>query len=86
MNKTVSDEIMSSIRDALSASNFQFSAENAKIITGKDEGSFGWITVNYLKKVLQETHKVANSLFGCTLFLSKPFASSENAVFFCFFF
>ncbi|XP_028391191.1 ectonucleoside triphosphate diphosphohydrolase 1-like isoform X2 [Dendronephthya gigantea] len=57
VNKTISDNIMSSIRDVFLASSLQFSAKNAKIITGKDEGSFGWITVNYLKKVLQEKNE-----------------------------
>lgn len=57
VNSTISDEIMSSIRNVLAKSGFQFTANNTRIITGEEEGSCGWITVNYLKKVLQEKDK-----------------------------
>ena len=58
VNSTISDEIMSSIRRVLAKSGFQFAYNNSKIISGEEEGSCGWITVNYLKKFLQEKHKV----------------------------
>ena len=59
---------MSSVREALAKSGFKFSKESVKIITGEVEGSYGWITVNYLKKVLQEKHKVMCCNFIYTVF------------------
>ncbi|KAM4568793.1 ectonucleoside triphosphate diphosphohydrolase 3 [Fundulus diaphanus] len=45
-DKQRSNEIMASLRDYLSGQPFQF--HNASIITGQEEGLYGWITVNYL--------------------------------------
>ncbi|XP_035986457.1 ectonucleoside triphosphate diphosphohydrolase 3 [Fundulus heteroclitus] len=45
-DKERSNEIMASLRDYLSGQPFQF--HNASIITGQEEGLYGWITVNYL--------------------------------------
>lgn len=42
------NNIMEKLRDFLSKQNFQF--HNASIITGQEEGLYGWITVNYLKE------------------------------------
>uniref|UniRef100_A0A3P9P6C1 Ectonucleoside triphosphate diphosphohydrolase 3 n=1 Tax=Poecilia reticulata TaxID=8081 RepID=A0A3P9P6C1_POERE len=42
------NKIMGKLRDFLNKQNFQF--HNASIITGQEEGLFGWITVNYLKE------------------------------------
>jgi Golgi nucleoside diphosphatase len=58
VNATVSDDILSSVRNVLAKSGFQFTKNNTRIITGEEEGSSGWITVNYLKKILQEKHTV----------------------------
>jgi hypothetical protein len=58
---------MSSIRNVLAKSGFQFTANNTRIITGEEEGSCGWITVNYLKKVLQEKDKVISMNFFCNI-------------------
>nr|XP_033496318.1 ectonucleoside triphosphate diphosphohydrolase 3 [Epinephelus lanceolatus] len=41
-----SNEILASLRDYLSSLPFTF--HNASIITGEEEGLYGWITVNYL--------------------------------------
>ncbi|XP_042281235.1 ectonucleoside triphosphate diphosphohydrolase 3 isoform X2 [Thunnus maccoyii] len=41
-----SNEILASLRDYLSSLPFIF--QNASIITGQEEGLYGWITVNYL--------------------------------------
>jgi len=41
-------KIMSSVKSSLSTSGFKFKDEWAQIITGVDEGSYGWVTVNYL--------------------------------------
>ncbi|XP_068592516.1 ectonucleoside triphosphate diphosphohydrolase 3 [Cebidichthys violaceus] len=42
-----SNEILESLREYLEALPFNF--KNASIITGQEEGLYGWITVNYLK-------------------------------------
>lgn len=49
-NETESDAIMTSIRDTLLKTPFQFSEPEtqSRIIDGKEEGSYGWVTVNYL--------------------------------------
>lgn len=62
VNKTISDQIMASVRNALSDSGFQFLNTSARIITGEEEGSCGWITANYLGKVLQTLQKPNLSL------------------------
>ncbi|KAM8825979.1 ectonucleoside triphosphate diphosphohydrolase 3 isoform 1-T3 [Synchiropus picturatus] len=40
-------EVMASLREYLSSLPFKF--QNASIISGQEEGLYGWITVNYLK-------------------------------------
>lgn len=42
-----SNEVMASLRDYLGSLPFSF--QNASIISGQEEGLYGWITVNYLK-------------------------------------
>lgn len=41
-----SNDILASLREYLAALPFSF--QNASIITGQEEGLYGWITVNYL--------------------------------------
>ncbi|XP_071325314.1 ectonucleoside triphosphate diphosphohydrolase 3 [Trachinotus anak] len=41
-----SDEILASLREYLSSLPFSF--QNASIISGQEEGLYGWVTVNYL--------------------------------------
>lgn len=45
-NKTRADEIMNSLKAFLSEQPFIF--QNASIISGQEEGLYGWITVNYI--------------------------------------
>ncbi|XP_070691671.1 ectonucleoside triphosphate diphosphohydrolase 3 [Pempheris klunzingeri] len=45
-NEQRSNEILESLREYLSSLPFDF--QNASIITGQEEGLYGWITVNYL--------------------------------------
>ena len=49
-NATASVAIFDSVQETLAASPFNFSMpeKQARIISGKDEGVFGWITVNYV--------------------------------------
>lgn len=46
--------ILTQVRQTLNASQFRFeNPENwARVIGGDDEGAFGWITTNYLKRIL----------------------------------
>lgn len=53
-NKSRANAIMDSLREFLSAQHFDF--QNASIISGQEEGLYGWITVNYImKNFLEET-------------------------------
>ncbi|XP_017546696.1 ectonucleoside triphosphate diphosphohydrolase 2 [Pygocentrus nattereri] len=45
-NPTVSDEILKEVGDKLKAYPFHF--KGATILTGQEEGAYGWVTVNYL--------------------------------------
>ncbi|XP_015804642.2 ectonucleoside triphosphate diphosphohydrolase 3 [Nothobranchius furzeri] len=45
-NKQRSEEVMESLRGYLTSLPFNF--QNASIMTGQEEGLYGWITVNYL--------------------------------------
>ncbi|XP_076152428.1 ectonucleoside triphosphate diphosphohydrolase 1 isoform X1 [Alosa pseudoharengus] len=42
------EKVLSSVEDTLSKTPFGF--QGARIITGQQEGAFGWITVNYLRE------------------------------------
>ncbi|XP_010619175.1 ectonucleoside triphosphate diphosphohydrolase 1 isoform X1 [Fukomys damarensis] len=49
--KSVLDEVSSSL------SNYYFDFQGARIITGQEEGAYGWITINYLLgKFTQKSH------------------------------
>lgn len=53
--KNDQDAILSSVRQFLSDPNvtpFYFRPSYAKIIPGKEEGAFGWTSVNYLKDII----------------------------------
>ena len=73
MNSTITDEIMSSVHGVLAKSGFLFTNDSSKIITGEEEGSCGWITVNYLKKVLQEKNEVNTLNLFCGILFRTPF-------------
>ncbi|KAL4616927.1 ectonucleoside triphosphate diphosphohydrolase 3 [Arapaima gigas] len=45
-NETASEKILQDLREYLK--NLPFSFQNASIISGEEEGLYGWITVNYL--------------------------------------
>ena len=64
---------MSSVHGVLAKSGFLFTNDSSKIITGEEEGSCGWITVNYLKKVLQEKNEVNTLNLFCGILFRTPF-------------
>ena len=48
------------IRNAIKGSEFKFEKDDwAKVITGGEEGMFGWITGNYLNKILFDNEKAS---------------------------
>ena len=46
-------ELLSGVRQVLGRSRFRFQPPWARIITGTDEGVFGWIALNYLSGAQQ---------------------------------
>ncbi|XP_064177295.1 ectonucleoside triphosphate diphosphohydrolase 1 isoform X4 [Anguilla rostrata] len=46
MNETLSDQVLSSVEGFLQV--YPFLYQGARIISGQEEGAYGWITVNYL--------------------------------------
>ena len=49
---TEAEHILNAVRDTVHHSPFLFRREWARIISGQEEGTFGWITVNHLKGTL----------------------------------
>ncbi|XP_021254985.1 ectonucleoside triphosphate diphosphohydrolase 1 isoform X4 [Numida meleagris] len=45
-NKDAADEVLSSVEKTLRSAPFNF--QGARIISGQEEGAYGWITINYL--------------------------------------
>ena len=50
VNKSQSDAILKEVRKTIKKYSFQFTHpdQQAKIISGKEEGTFGWVTANYV--------------------------------------
>ncbi|KTG04545.1 hypothetical protein cypCar_00000704 [Cyprinus carpio] len=51
-NEEASKKVLDSV--ALSLKSYPFSYQGARIISGQEEGAFGWITVNYLSENLRK--------------------------------
>ena len=52
------EKIIKVVRDTIKKSSLLFPEDqNAEVITGQDEGLYGWITTNYLSNILSENEK-----------------------------
>lgn len=51
-NSSASDKVFQAVEAALQ--KFPFSYQGARILSGQEEGSFGWVTVNYLDERLKQ--------------------------------
>lgn len=51
-NTTASDKVFQAVEVALQ--RFPFSFQGARILSGQEEGAFGWVTVNYLDDRLKQ--------------------------------
>lgn len=51
-NSSASDKVFEAVAQALQT--FPFSYQGARILTGQEEGAFGWVTVNYLDDRLKQ--------------------------------
>ena len=52
VGEKVKDEILDSVRATLARSGFRFRDEWVGVLDGKEEGIYGWMTVNYLLNAL----------------------------------
>jgi hypothetical protein len=51
-------------------SGFEFSAaEDARVLTGKEEGLWGWLAVNYATGALQVCWAIADYMYGTLCYL-----------------
>lgn len=72
-NKTASDQVLQAVGEALQ--KFPFSYQGARILSGQEEGAFGWVTVNYLDDRLTQVSRCCSrrtgsrSLYGSTGFV-----------------
>lgn len=51
-NSSASDEVFKAVDKTLRS--FPFSYQGARILSGQEEGAFGWVTVNYLDDRLKQ--------------------------------
>ncbi|XP_045072171.1 LOW QUALITY PROTEIN: ectonucleoside triphosphate diphosphohydrolase 1-like [Coregonus clupeaformis] len=83
-NQSLSDQVLGSVEEALRSSPFSY--QGARIITGQEEGAFGWVTVNYLSDQLETGTTGALDLGGASTQISfvanqdGAEESAENAV------
>ncbi|XP_054614209.1 ectonucleoside triphosphate diphosphohydrolase 1 isoform X1 [Dunckerocampus dactyliophorus] len=80
-NSSASEEVFKSVSETLQ--KFPFSYQGARILSGQEEGAFGWVTVNYLDDRLKQGLKTTGALDlgGASTqisFVSKIFHSSES--------
>ncbi|XP_046851121.1 ectonucleoside triphosphate diphosphohydrolase 8-like [Xenia sp. Carnegie-2017] len=68
----VAYKIMLSISHALDNSGFLIPPNSSKIISGVEEGSWGWITTNYLMNILQKPSELPKMQSSACSLLLKP--------------
>ena len=56
-NASASDAVFQAVEAALHSSPFSF--RGARILSGQEEGAFGWVTVNYLDDRLTQVRNTA---------------------------
>ncbi|KAI4877222.1 hypothetical protein NFI96_020237 [Prochilodus magdalenae] len=59
-NENASEKVLESVGQSLQS--YPFSYQGARIITGQEEGAFGWITVNYLNDNLRKASPTLGAL------------------------
>ncbi|KAA8581413.1 hypothetical protein FQN60_002994 [Etheostoma spectabile] len=59
-NSAASDSVFQSVKKALQM--FPFSYQGARILSGQEEGAFGWVTVNYLDDRLKQGLETTGAL------------------------
>jgi apyrase len=62
MELSARNEVMAEISTHFSASEFSFTAGDARSISGEEEAAFGWVTVNYLQDTLSESKTSTGAL------------------------
>ncbi|XP_048361782.1 ectonucleoside triphosphate diphosphohydrolase 1 isoform X2 [Sphaerodactylus townsendi] len=62
-NKTIAEKVLSEV--AATLNSYPFSFQGARIISGEEEGAYGWITVNYLLGNFKENYSVYTHSFLC---------------------
>ncbi|XP_015231427.1 PREDICTED: ectonucleoside triphosphate diphosphohydrolase 1 isoform X1 [Cyprinodon variegatus] len=59
-NRSASDQVFQAVEKALQS--FPFSYQGARILSGQEEGAFGWVTVNYLDDRLKQGLETTGAL------------------------
>ncbi|XP_061666564.1 ectonucleoside triphosphate diphosphohydrolase 1 isoform X2 [Syngnathoides biaculeatus] len=59
-NSSASEEVFRAVSDTLQT--FPFSYQGARILSGQEEGAFGWVTVNYLDDRLKQGLRTTGAL------------------------
>ncbi|XP_017294953.1 ectonucleoside triphosphate diphosphohydrolase 1 isoform X2 [Kryptolebias marmoratus] len=80
-NSSASDKVFQAVEKALQ--RFPFSYQGARILSGQEEGAFGWVTVNYLDDRLKQGLETTGALDlgGASTqisFVSKNYDISES--------
>ncbi|XP_061911346.1 ectonucleoside triphosphate diphosphohydrolase 1 isoform X2 [Entelurus aequoreus] len=80
-NSSASEEVFKAVSETLQ--KFPFSYQGARILSGQEEGAFGWVTVNYLDDRLKQGLETTGALDlgGASTqisFVSKMFDDSES--------
>ncbi|XP_077407331.1 ectonucleoside triphosphate diphosphohydrolase 1 isoform X2 [Vanacampus margaritifer] len=65
-NSSASEEVFRAVSETLQT--FPFSYQGARILSGQDEGAFGWVTVNYLDERLKQVLTQDSPVAVCFVF------------------